>query len=53
MESLSIDELCTINGGSEVSHFIIKMLSFMFYSEAIACMNAEAVGGVANVIAFK
>ena len=53
LESLSDVEMSSVNGGYEITKKIIELLSYMFYSEVKGLMDAEAVGGVANVIAFK
>lgn len=51
--ALSDVEMSSVNGGYEITKKIIELLSYMFYSEAKGLMDAEAVGGVVNVIAFK
>jgi len=54
MKDLSFEEMTTINGGSEVSHGLIKLISILFYSEAKRAMDSASNGGnVAAVVAYK
>lgn len=54
MKDLSFGEMSTINGGSEVSHALVRFISMLFYSEAKRVMDSTSDGGnAAAVVAYK